>query len=55
MASRWGSPRGFLPRLQRLGSFDANAFRTFDWEIPNCRATRDGVIPALKVDRTAFT
>ncbi len=39
----------------RLGSSDANAFRTFDWEIPNCRAIRDGVIPALKAARTAFT
>jgi hypothetical protein len=39
----------------RFGSSDANAFRTFDWEIPNCRAIRDGVIPALNAARTAFT
>ena len=39
----------------RFGSPDANAFRTFDWEIPNCGAIRDGVMPALNVARTAFT
>lgn len=32
----------------------ANAFRTSDWEIPNCSAMRDGVTPALKAARTAF-
>src|SRR6516162_7350099 len=32
----------------RFGSSDANAFRTFDWEIPNCRAIRD-VIARLRV------
>jgi hypothetical protein len=32
----------------------ASAFRTSDCEIPNCRAIRDGVIPALKAARTAF-
>jgi len=36
-------------------SSDANAFRTFDWDNPNCRAIRDGVMPALKAARTAFT
>jgi hypothetical protein len=39
----------------RSDSPDANAFRTFDCEIPNCRAIRDGVNPALKAARTAFT
>jgi hypothetical protein len=34
---------------------DANTLRTSDWEIPNCLAMREGVIPALKVARTAFT
>ena len=29
--------------------------RTSDWEIPNCRAMRDGVMPALKAARTAFS
>jgi hypothetical protein len=29
--------------------------RTSDWEIPNCRAMRAGVIPALNVARMAFT
>ena len=33
----------------------ANALRTSDWETPNCRAIRDGVIPALKEARIAFT
>ena len=28
------------------------AFRTFDWEIPNCRAIREGVTPALNAART---
>jgi hypothetical protein len=45
----------FRVAAHRLGSSDANAFRTFDWEIPNCRAIRDGVMPALKAARTAFT
>jgi hypothetical protein len=31
----------------RFGSSDANAFRTFDREIPNCFAIRDGVMPPL--------
>ena len=38
-----------------FNSFDANAFLTFDWEIPNCRAILAGVMPALKAERTAFT
>jgi hypothetical protein len=33
----------------------ANAFRTSDCEIPNCRAILDGVMPALKAARTAFS
>src|SRR5260370_22343109 len=33
---------------------DANALRTSDCEIPNCRAILDGVTPALKAARTAF-
>jgi len=41
--------------IHRFNSSDANAFRTFAWEIPNCRAIRDGVMPALKAARTAFT
>jgi hypothetical protein len=41
--------------LHRFGSSDANAFRTFDWEIPNCLAILAGVMPALKAERTAFT
>jgi hypothetical protein len=41
--------------FQGFGLSDANAFRTFDWEIPNCRAIREGVMPALKAARTAFS
>jgi hypothetical protein len=33
---------------------DARAFLTFDWDKPNWRAIRVGVIPALKAARTAF-
>ena len=33
--------------FHRFVSSDANAFRTFDWEIPNSRAIRGGVMPAL--------
>jgi hypothetical protein len=38
-----------------LRDSDASTFRTSDWEIPNCLAMREGVIPALKVARTALT
>src|SRR5262245_30637771 len=38
-----------------LRGSDASTFRTSDWEIPNCLAMREGVIPALKVARTALT
>jgi hypothetical protein len=38
----------------RLEAAPASAFRTSDCEIPNCRAIRDGVIPALNAARTAF-
>jgi hypothetical protein len=41
--------------IHRFVSSDANAFLTSDSEIPNSRAIRDGVIPALNADRTAFT
>jgi hypothetical protein len=33
----------------------ASAFRTSDWDKPNCRAIRESVMPALKAARTAFT
>jgi hypothetical protein len=32
-----------------------SAFFTSDWEIRNCRAIRDGVKPALKAARIAFS
>jgi hypothetical protein len=32
----------------------ATALRTSDWEIPKCRAIRDGVTPALKAVQTAL-
>jgi hypothetical protein len=38
----------------RFGSSVAKAFRTFDWENPNCRAILAGVMPALKAARTTF-
>jgi hypothetical protein len=40
--------------IHRFVSSDANAFRTSDWEIPNSRAIRDGVMPAMNADRTAL-
>ena len=33
----------------------ASAFRTSDWDKPNCRAMRPGVMPTLKAARTAFS
>src|SRR5499433_2759802 len=44
--------RYYLPSLR--GS-NASKLRTSDWEIPNCLAMREGVIPALKAARTALT
>jgi hypothetical protein len=41
-------PRGFT-------ASEANAFLTSDCEIPNCRAIRDSVMPALKAARIAFS
>ena len=53
--------RGELPEgysrarySHRFAMSDANALRTSDCEIPNCRAILDGVTPALKAARTAF-
>jgi hypothetical protein len=34
---------------------DLSAVRTSDWDKPNCRAMRAGVMPALKAARTAFS
>jgi hypothetical protein len=34
---------------------DANTFLTSDWDMPNCRAICDGLIPALVAARTALT
>ena len=39
----------------RFAISDANALRISDCEIPNCRAILDGVTPALKAARTAFS
>ena len=38
--------------VHRFDASPANAFLTFAWEIPNCRAILAGVIPALKAART---
>jgi hypothetical protein len=49
-ASRFRVPswrRGACPAAHLVGS-PANAFRTFPWEIPNCRAIRDGQASALR-------
>src|SRR5213083_2108676 len=33
---------------------DASTFLTSDWDMPNCRAICDGLIPALVAARTAL-
>jgi hypothetical protein len=38
--------------IHRFVSSGDKAFRTFDWDIPNCRAIREGVTPALNAART---
>src|SRR5262245_18018104 len=53
-ATGFQQARYYLPFLDLRGS-DASTLRTSDWEIPNCLAMRKGVIPALKVARTALT
>src|SRR5262249_8519845 len=47
--------RDIYLRFPDLRDSDASTLRTSDWEIPNCLAIRVGVIPALKVARTALT
>jgi len=47
-------PAALRTCCHRFATSDANALRTSDCEIPNCRAILDGVIPALKAARTAF-
>jgi hypothetical protein len=39
----------------RVAVSDANTFLTSDWDMPNCRAICDGLIPALSAARTALT
>src|SRR5262249_44781946 len=46
--------RYYLP-FPDLRDSDASTLRTSDWEIPNCLAMREGVIPALKAACTALT
>src|SRR5262249_31373729 len=52
-----GAFSGYRSRFRLLsrGILTRQAFRTSDWEIPNCRAICDGVTPALKAARTAFS
>src|ERR1700724_2805305 len=38
-----------------VAASDANTFLTSDWDMPNCRAICDGLIPALVAARTALT
>jgi len=45
----------FWRSLSMTPYLEANAFLTSDCEIPNCRAMRDGVMPALKAARIAFS
>ena len=47
------APTIYAPLLPR-GS-EANTLRTSDWDMPNCRAILDGVMPASKAARTALT
>ena len=51
---RFVRARYYLP-FPDLRDSDASTLRTSDWEIPNCLAMREGVIPALKAARTALT
>ena len=44
----------YLP-FPALRDSDASTLRTSDWEIPNCLAMREGVIPALRAARTPLT
>ncbi len=44
-----------MPRSLWMVIPDPKTFRTFDSEIPNCRAILAGEIPALKAERTTFT
>ena len=37
-----------IPLIHCFGSSVASAFRTLDWEIPNCRAILAGVMPAFE-------
>jgi hypothetical protein len=39
----------------RIVASDANTFLTSDWDMPNCRAISDGLMPALNAARTALT
>jgi hypothetical protein len=49
------SARAYCPHVHpRVLMSDANTLRTSDWEIPNCRAIKDGLIPALNEARTAL-
>ena len=48
-------PSAESPNNHDLLKSDANAFRTLLWEIPNCRAIRAGVTPALNAALTAFS
>jgi len=40
--------------VPRTAASDAKTFFTSDWEIPNCRAISDGLMPALNAARTAL-
>jgi hypothetical protein len=48
-------PRDVTHVALRVAASDANTFLTSDWDMPNCRAICDGLIPALVAARTALT
>jgi hypothetical protein len=48
-------PRRFQSIVPRPDASFANTLRTSDWDMPNCRAISDGLMPALNAARTALT
>jgi hypothetical protein len=55
MRSRWQEcvlPNTHVPLC--VAASDANTFLTSDWDMPNCRAMSDGLMPALSAARTAL-
>jgi hypothetical protein len=54
LRSRYGARRtGYPPAGPAINDW-RSAFRTSDWDKPNCQAICDGLTPAMKAARTAF-